>query len=221
MVFMEDSERAAAIARERGIDAGLHLNLTMPFSASVRTTGVLEHQRRVSQFLRRGSLAQVVFHPGLTRSFQYLVAAQRDEFARLYGGEPSRFDGHHHMHLCANVLLSGLLPTGTVVRRNFTFWPGEKNWCNRVYRKASDAVLARRHTLTDFFFSLAPLDPPARLQKIFSLARFSTVEVETHPANPVEHRFLTQGEISKWVGDPPIAAGYAVRRRSVEDGSNE
>ena len=34
MVFMEDSERAAAMARESEIDAGLHLNLTTPFSAS-------------------------------------------------------------------------------------------------------------------------------------------------------------------------------------------
>src|SRR5271157_3811838 len=80
MVFMEDSERAAAIARERGIDAGLHLNFTTPFSAPASTTGVVEHQRRVSRFLQLGSLAQIVFHPGLKRSFEYLVAAQRDEF---------------------------------------------------------------------------------------------------------------------------------------------
>src|ERR1044071_8087146 len=33
MVFMEDSERAAAIARANGIDAGLHLNLTTPFTS--------------------------------------------------------------------------------------------------------------------------------------------------------------------------------------------
>jgi predicted glycoside hydrolase/deacetylase ChbG (UPF0249 family) len=31
MVFMEDSVRAAALARERGIDTGLHLNFTTPF----------------------------------------------------------------------------------------------------------------------------------------------------------------------------------------------
>jgi hypothetical protein len=34
MVFMEDSERAAARTREHGIEAGLHLNFTMPFSES-------------------------------------------------------------------------------------------------------------------------------------------------------------------------------------------
>lgn len=32
MVFMEDSERAAALAKEHGVDAGLHLNLTAPLS---------------------------------------------------------------------------------------------------------------------------------------------------------------------------------------------
>jgi predicted glycoside hydrolase/deacetylase ChbG (UPF0249 family) len=211
MVFMEDSERAAAIARERGIDAGLHLNFTTPFSSPARTAGLLEHQRRVSQFLLRRRLAPVVFHPGLARSFQYVAAAQREEFARIYGQEPSRFDGHHHMHLCANVLLGGLLPSGTVVRRNFSFWPEEKSWYNRAYRKVVDGVLARRHRLTDYFFSLAPLVPPTRLQKIFSLARLSTVEAETHPANQVEYRFLTQGEIYRQVGDLPIAPGFALK----------
>src|ERR1051326_6627341 len=33
MVFMEDSERAAEIAQERKVDAGLHLNFTTAFSA--------------------------------------------------------------------------------------------------------------------------------------------------------------------------------------------
>ena len=32
MVFMEDSERAASIARADAIDAGLHLNFTTAFS---------------------------------------------------------------------------------------------------------------------------------------------------------------------------------------------
>jgi len=34
MVFMEDSERAASVARERGVDVGLHLNVTTPFSVA-------------------------------------------------------------------------------------------------------------------------------------------------------------------------------------------
>jgi hypothetical protein len=208
MVFMEDSERAAAIARERGIDAGLHLNFTTPFSAAGGAAALVEQQERISQYLRRHRFAPVVFHPGLARSFEYVLMAQLDEFRRLYGAGPDRIDGHHHMHLCANVILGKLLPAGTVVRRNFSFRPGEKSWYNRFYRQVLDRTLARRHRLPDFLFSLAPLDPPVRLQRIFSLAHHSVVEVETHPINADEYRFLAGGEIFRLTGDLPIAPHF-------------
>jgi hypothetical protein len=208
MVYMEDSERAAAIANERGIDAGLHLNFTTPFSASNTSLMLAERQREIASYLRRHRLAQVVFHPSLVRSFDYVVSAQRDEYCRLYGAEPERLDGHHHMHLCANVLLGGLLPTGSIVRRSLSFQPGEKSLCNRLYRHAVDRMLARRHYLTDFLFSLAPLNPSGRIQRIFSLASHSTVEVEAHPINPEEYRFLAGGEISCWAGRVPIAQRF-------------
>src|SRR5438270_10961835 len=97
MVFMEDSERAAAITRDQGIDVGLHLNFTSQFSASRISSQLAAHHQRLSQYLLRSRLSQVVFEPGLTRSFEYVVAAQRCEFTRLYGKEPERLDGHHHM----------------------------------------------------------------------------------------------------------------------------
>jgi len=190
MVFMEDSERAAAIARDRAVDAGLHLNLTTPFSASNCPSRLADRQREIASYLLRWTFHRVVFHPGLARSFEYVVKAQLDEFGRLYGTLPGRIDGHHHMHLCANVLLGRLLPAGTLVRRNFSFQAGEKSLVNRLYRGALDWGLARRHRLVDFFFSLPPLDPPSRLERIFSLANQFTVEVETHPVHPEEYRFL-------------------------------
>jgi hypothetical protein len=214
MVFMEDSERAASIARERGIGVGLHLNLTTPFSAPGCPNRLAEHQQRLSRFLRRHRFAPVVFHPGLTRSFKYVVAAQLDEFARLYGSDPARIDGHHHMHLCANVVLQNLLPYGTVVRRNFTFQTGEKGFCNRMYRRLVDRALSRRHQLLDFLFALRPLEPRDRLLRIFSLARQFHVEVETHSINPEEHRFLTSGEIFRWAGDVKFGFGWALSHLS-------
>jgi len=209
MVFMEDSERAAAIAREKGVDVGLHLNLTTPFSVPGSSARLQEHQARLCQHLQRHRFSQVVFRPGLSQSFDYVIAAQLDEFRRLYGADPERLDGHHHMHLCANVLLTGLLPAGTVVRRSFSFRPGEKSYGNRLYRKFVDRTLARRHRLVDYFFALTPLVPPERLQRIFSLAHQFVVEVETHPVNPEEYRFLRHGEVFHVAGDIQIARRHS------------
>lgn len=199
MVFMEDSERAAMMGREAGIDAGLHLNFTTPFSAPDCPSGVLTRQLDVARYLLRHRLSQAIYNPLLARSFQYIVAAQVEEYCRLYGTAPERLDGHHHMHLCANVIIGGLLPRDTRVRRNFSFEPGEKSMWNRTYRQVVDSLLARRHRLTDFFFSLAPIEPLDRLQRIFDLSREHVVELETHPVNLEEYRFLTGGEIFHWV----------------------
>lgn len=210
MVFMEDSDRAAAIAREYAIASGLHLNLTTPFSGENCSSRLRESQEKLARHLLRHRFAQAMFHPGLIREFEYVVKAQFDEFLRLYGSAPSRLDGHHHMHLCANVLLQGLLPRDTVVRRNFSFEGGEKSVWNRFYRHCVDNVLARRHRLPDYFFSLAPIQPEYRLERIFSLARTYLVEVETHPIKRDEYVFLTGGGIGRLTKDVKILLSPAV-----------
>ncbi|WP_348260824.1 ChbG/HpnK family deacetylase [Telmatobacter sp. DSM 110680] len=208
MVFMEDSERAAGIALEQGVDCGLHLNFTTPFSAQGCSSGLAEQQQRITRYLRGSRLAQAIYHPGLASSFKYVVAAQIEEYERNFGHAPRRIDGHHHMHLCANVLFGNLLPAGTIVRKNFSFRPGEKSGVNRQYRKVIDRVLAKRHQVTDYFFSLPPLEPPSRIDEIFSIARVSIVEIETHPVNLEEYKFLTTGEILRRTGNLQIARGY-------------
>ena len=150
--------------------------------------------KTISSYLRSNRLAQAVYHPGLANSFRYVVASQVEEFARLYGGAPNRVDGHHHMHLCANVLFARLLPGGTIARRNFSFLPGEKSWLNRWYRKNIDRVLAKRHKLASYFYSLPPMDVPGRLEGIIGLASGNVVEVETHPVNEAEYHFLMLDE---------------------------
>jgi hypothetical protein len=212
MVFMEDSEHAAALAREGGVDAGLHLNFTTPFTAPQCPPRLAAHQGQLSRFLCRHRFAPAIFHPGLMRSFEYVVQAQIGEFRRLYGADPDRVDGHHHMHLCANVLLGGLMPAGTIARRNFSFHPGEKGPWNRLYRSFTDRILARRHRVVDLFFSLSPLEPQRRLQRIFSLARQFVVEVETHPVNPGEYGFLQSGEVFRQCGAEVQIAASSRRR---------
>jgi predicted glycoside hydrolase/deacetylase ChbG (UPF0249 family) len=212
MVFMEDSERAAEIARDQGIEGGLHLNFTMPFSGRSIPAALTERQQHIARHLLRHRLAQIVFHPGLIRSFEYVARAQLDEFHRLYRAMPERIDGHHHMHLCANVLMQKLLPLGTMVRRNFSFEPGEKSLGNQLYRSAVDRRLARRHQLTDYFFSLPPLAPESRLQRIFALASKTIVEVETHPVNPDEYRYLAGEEFLRQTGSLRLARPSDIRR---------
>ncbi len=191
MVYMADSARAAALALEHGIDAGLHLNLTAPFTAVGCAAPLVERQRRVTAYLRSHRLAQLVFNPLLVNAFEYVVRAQLDEYRRLFGVEPARIDGHHHMHLSANVLVQRLLPSGTTVRRNFSFQAGEKSVFNRTYRRFVDARLATRHRLMDYLFPLAPVDE-RRLSRVFALAREHAVEVETHPVNADEYRVLVE-----------------------------
>ncbi len=208
MVFMEDSERAAAIAQERGMDAGLHLNFTTPYSASDCPARLADRQRELAAYLRSCRLGRVIFHRGLVRSFDYVVASQIEEFHRLYRQAPNRLDGHHHMHLCANVLFGKLLPAGTIVRRNETFLPSEKGLINRLYRGALDRILERRHRIVDFFFTLAPIKPAVRLQRIFSLSREFVVELETHPVDPEEYRLLRSEEIFAQIGNLQIARKF-------------
>ena len=210
MVFMEDSERAAMIAQEHGIDTGLHLNFTTAFSGDKYPAALIAHHQRIAAYLLRHSLAPVVFNPWLRSSFEYVVESQLAEFERIYGRAPNRLDGHHHMHLCANVLLGGLLPSGTIVRRHFTFNTDEKNVVNRTYRKMSDRFLARRHQVVDRFLSLPPLTPPSRIQRIVDEARRFVVEIETHPINTTEHQFLVGGDIFRYTGNLSIAHGFVL-----------
>lgn len=210
MVFMEDSEAAAEFAHAEDVDTGLHLNFTMGFSAPGCPARLRDEQARVWRFLRSHTYAPALYHPGLARSFEYVVRAQMEEYQRLYGHAPRRIDGHHHMHLCANVIAGKLLPEGTIVRRNFSFRWGEKTRINRAYRNWRDKKLARRFRLADHFFSLAPVQPVERLERIFALGARANVEIETHPVHEAEYQFLMR-EFERHAGQVSILRGYVLR----------
>lgn len=210
MVFMADSERAAKLAGAHGVDTGLHLNLTQAFTASDVPQRLREEQGKLARFLRGGPLGKMVANPLLARSFEYVVKAQLEEYAQLYGRRPRHIDGHHHAHLCANVQGQELLPRGTMVRRNFTFAPGEKSWFNRWFRARQDRRLARRHRITDYFFDIAPMDE-ARLRRILELAQTADVEIECHPERDAEYRFLMGDGFERLGFDVTVTRGYQLR----------
>ena len=194
MVFMDDSQRAADLAKEAGIDVGLHLNLTQPFSGEVTVRSLREYHDRIAHFLNLNKYAPLLYHPGLRKEFRYVYQVQVEEFVRLYGGPPSHIDGHHHQHLCSNMLVDGVIPEGEKVRRSFHFWPGEKSLINRGYRQLVDLLLARRYRLTDFFFALSHCFSSDRMTRLAALAQTRTVEVMVHPANSSDYALLMSGE---------------------------
>ena len=208
MVFMADSERAAELARARDVDSGLHLNLTEAFDDRTTPARVVAAQRRITSFLRSARYASVVYHPGLARAFQEVCRAQCDEYLRLYRTSPGHIDGHHHMHLSANILFAGLIPPGSKVRRNFSFRAGEKNVVNRLYRRLIDRLLVRRYTCTDVFGSLRPLQPAERLSRLLWQARTRDVELMVHPERLEELAFLLSDEYAHMTTGLPLG-GYA------------
>jgi len=199
MVFMEDSERAAEMALESDLETGLHLNFTQRFDGSAKTGRLTERQARIASFMRMSKYCSLLYNPLLKRDFEYTYNAQHEEFVRLYNKKPTHIDGHHHMHLCLNVLIDKLIPRCSNVRRNFSFVPGEKSMINRLYRSFVDRWLKRRYKCTDFFFSIAPIHRADRLRWIVGLSLAHSVELMVHPARPDEYDYLLRGEYMKLI----------------------
>jgi chitin disaccharide deacetylase len=195
MVFMQDSNRAARLAKDYELDdVGLHLNFSEEFTDWSCSEKLREHHGRIIRFLKRSKYAQLLHNPFLGKAFAYCYHAQIEEFVRLFEKSPSHIDGHHHMHLCANVLLSNMIPAGTKLRPNFSFWPGEKSILNRTYRWLVDRWLARRYRLTDYFFDLTQCLQEKKLERVAALAKSTNVELMTHPIVNAEEEYLMSDE---------------------------
>jgi chitin disaccharide deacetylase len=206
MVFMEDSKRAAALALEHGLDAGLHLNFTTKFNQSITSSKLVECQQRIAAFLQKNKYYFLLYNPVLKTDFRYVFSAQYEEYSRLYHQKPTHIDGHHHMHLCTNVLFQRLLPRGSKVRRNFSFTSKEKGTVNRSYRFLLDRWLQRSYQCTDFFFSIVPMHTSHRLRGIVELASAHNVELMVHPEKQDEYNYLLSTEYVEMIRDKKIGS---------------
>jgi predicted glycoside hydrolase/deacetylase ChbG (UPF0249 family) len=210
MVFMLDSKRAARLTKDYDLDdVGLHLNFSEEFTDKSCSETLKEHHGRIIRFLKRGKYAQLLYNPFLRKAFAYCYYAQVEQFVRLFEKLPSHIDGHHHMHLCANLLLSKLIPIGMKLRRNFSFWPGEKSILNRTYRWLVDRWLASRYRLTDYFFDLSQCIQGKKLDRVAALAKSSNVELMTHPILNGEEEYLMSDEFQVILQHLEIG-GYAL-----------
>ena len=204
MVFMEDSKRAASLAGETGLEVGLHLNFTLPFNQDGVGRDLNAHQNRLVSYLAKRKLAQAFFNTILSGSFHAVCKAQQDEFVRLYGREPDFYNGHHHMHLCSNVLGGHFIPRSAKVRGTFTFDRGEKNPFNLLYRRMLKRYVLGRFVSTDSFFSVAPVQNQDRVRQIIDLAVRENVELEVHPENSEETEFLLSDEFGDMLSSVPL-----------------
>jgi len=210
ITFMIDSERAANLAGETRMDIGLHVNFDQSLTSTKTPAKLREHHRTVSNYLQASKWNQVLYNPLLRNAFDYVFQAQWDEFYRLCGIHPARLDGHHHMHLCMNMLASDKLPRGIRIRRNFTFDPTEKNPVNRLYRYLVDRWLISRFNCTDFFFSISPVEHK-RLQRVVSLSTSADVELMVHPGVEEEYRYLLSEEWSNLMAEAQLEEMLGVR----------
>lgn len=203
MVFMQDSERAASLDFENSFEVGLHLNFDEQFTGDVPALRVKEYLTQTAAFLTGSKLRQVMYNPMLQRQFEYLYNVQYEEFIRLYRRPPSHINGHHHRHLCSNVLFGRIIPDGSRVRRSFTFMKGERSFGNRLYRRAVDTVLKRRYITTDMFFAASPAVEPNYLMQKVELAKNHNVELMVHLSSQREVEYLMRQEFIDSIGEVP------------------
>lgn len=203
MVFMQDSERAASLDLENSLEVGLHLNFDEQFTGEVPALRVKEYLNQTATFLTGSKLRQIMYNPMLQRQFEYLYNVQYEEFIRLYRRPPSHINGHHHRHLCSNVLFGRIIPDGSRVRRSFTFLKGERSFGNRLYRRGVDAVLKRRYITTDMFFAASPSVEPNYLMQKVELARNHNVELMVHLSSQREVEYLMRQDFIDSIGEVP------------------
>lgn len=194
MVWMQDSERAAEIAKERKLPIGLHLNLTMAFDGPAVPADVAARQEGLTHKLgRRLGLTRWAYRPLLRGSMNEAVSDQLSRFKELYGREPTHLDGHNHVHLSPNVLFSKSLPRGTRLRNSHDF-SGALGDSPKVMRRS---LIRSRYTTTDSFFSIRSIHPAfggSGLEEVLAMSRERTLEVMVHPHWEDEYELLMSDE---------------------------
>ena len=211
MMFMKDSERSAALALANNMDTGLHLNFTSEFTGSVPSTKLKDSHEKIASFLLRSKYGLLLYNPFLRNTFEYVYKSQHEEFVRLYNRIPTHIDGHHHMHLCTNMIMDRIIPDNYRVRRSFSFNRGEKSVLNRLYRHVVDRILSKHYICTDFFFSIQPISDLSRLRHILNLSDAYLVELMVHPGFKEEYDFLMSEDYYQMISS---------RSGSVQDGTS-
>lgn len=186
MVYMEDSDRAATLAKSAGLPVGLHLNLSDEFTDERTPTDVRARQARLIPYFQptsRRRLMRCVYDPRIRADAEQCIADQLVRFEELYGTPPTHIDGHQHVHLCPNVLFARTLPKATKMRSGLERFERERSPLGAI-RRLRRRLISMRFSSTDYLFDISEVDPrtggtepPTKLR----LADSASVEVMAHP----------------------------------------
>jgi predicted glycoside hydrolase/deacetylase ChbG (UPF0249 family) len=207
MVHMDDSRRAAQLALERRIPAGLHLNLMESFSEAGADQTVCARQEKVVRRFRGSFIRRWLPGGSLYREAWESTTEQIEEFERLYGALPDHVDGHQHGHLSLSGMRAASRHGTRTLRPSFTFRKGEKSVANRALRSLLNRCLTRRFTSCDRFFSIRNLHPALGGQGIEEeIARSSRVDLEimVHPGLDDEFEVLTSQSWREMLENAPL-----------------
>jgi hypothetical protein len=209
MVWMSDTIRAAGVAADRGLPVGLHLNLTLPYTAPDVPTEVRERQQQLTEIFTRDSWWNGTQRHPDDELLRAVVRDQLDSFCEQFG-PPTHIDGHHHVHLHETVL--ELLPRSWPIR------PAPRR------PEKADARMGRRERylrgrflvpdLTLAFEHLHPALGGAGLD-LLTRARATCVEVTTHPRRDVELQALLGSEWREALGALPLGCYADLRPATV------
>jgi predicted glycoside hydrolase/deacetylase ChbG (UPF0249 family) len=174
MVHMRDSERAAEVARDAGVPVGLHLNLSEPYTGSDVPEAARLRQARLAERFSGGWLRvrRWLYDPTIRRDVDDCIGEQLERFQALYGAAPCHVDGHKHVQVSPNILLSRALRPGTRMRTALHL----DAMLLRPGRAARRRLMERRFTSTEYCFDFA------ERERALQLAREATVELVVHPA---------------------------------------
>jgi predicted glycoside hydrolase/deacetylase ChbG (UPF0249 family) len=191
MVFMQDTTRAAALAREHGLPLGLHLNLTSVFSDPAAPSGARSRQARIARYFSR-RVTRHAYDPRMTRVVADCVRDQLEAFLAAFGREPTHFDGHQHIHVCPTVAVSRPLAAIRKARPAYTFARDERGSLKRAFHAAQNGLLRRRFRTPTAFLGLEDVHPDLGgkgLQRL-AIARHDPMEIMTHPPRPAQRAAL-------------------------------
>ena len=196
MVFMADSVRAAQLATAESLPVGLHLNLTSRFTDESVSLLVRRNQESLIEHFESRS-KRWIFNPGIRRAVAAAIADQLADFHRLYGHSPTHVDGHHHVHVSPNVVLSSALSRRIRMRPPQSFPSRRHSFPMRAFRGMASIAISRRFETPHRLFSLRDLHPTlggVGLADALEMAKTSAVEIMVHPAREDEQNVLRSTE---------------------------